>query len=217
MANGRTTTKKTTKVPAGEKLAPTSIEEWKKDSPLSLGGHDLPLPSGKVCRVRRPGMDVFLQLGMIPNSLREAISVAASGEVSPDDKKLQAKLEKAAQEAMSNPDKLMEMMRMADDVAVYCVVAPSLTSNRWQRIDVLEGRCDNEDVGDVIPFDKRDDAKLYPEEVDAEDKWFIFEYVVGGTKDLERFRGQKAAGVGAVRPRKAVQKSASRARGARSK
>ena len=77
-------------------------------------------------------------------------------------------------------DQLTDMLALFDAVTVYCVVEPA----------VLPVPADGEE---------RDSTALYVDEVDFDDKQFIFQWVVGGTKDLEKFRAEQAASVESVR------------------
>lgn len=139
--------------------APTSVEQWKKEAQ----GIPLPLPSGKTCLVRNVGMQVFLQRGLIPNSLmplvKEGMKSGKGPELNTDD---------------ITDEMLADMIALFDAATVYCVVQPDV-----QPAPAIEG----ERLEDV----------LYVDEVDFEDKQFIFQFVVGGTRDLERFREEQGA------------------------
>lgn len=63
-----------------------------------------------------------------------------------------------------------EMIEAYDAVTLYCVVQPELHP---------------------VPEGERDPSLLYVDEVDMDDKMFIFQWAVGGTRDLESFRQQK--------------------------
>lgn len=159
----------------------TTAEDWKKSSGSSPAGFPLLMPSGHTALVRRPGLQYFLSSGTIPNSLMstmmETLSEAdkAGQEGRPpqlDQKKLQSEL-------MDDTQKLEDLFRMIDDVTVYCVIEPKVAP---------------------VPEEggERDDKVLYVDEVDLDDKFFIFSYAVGGTANLERFRQEQAVAVAGV-------------------
>lgn len=75
---------------------------------------------------------------------------------------------------------LEDMIALFDAVVCYCVVQPK----------VLPVPAEDEE---------RDPASLYVDEVDFDDKQFIFQWVVGGTRDVEQFRKEQAASMGSVR------------------
>ena len=84
---------------------------------------------------------------------------------------------------------LEDMIGLFDAVVVYCVVEPA----------VLPVPAEGEE---------RDPAALYVDEVDFEDKQFIFQWVVGGTRDLEKFREEQAASLERVRGGAAMESKA---------
>lgn len=146
----------------------TSISEWKKASE----GSPLRVPSGKTAIVRNPGMQVFLSQGMIPNSLLGPIQAALSNGKRPDLKEIEV-----------NDQTLNDMLNLADAVVIYCVMEPKVTSNK-------------DATGAILPLEARDSDKLYVDEIDVEDKMFIFQFAVGGTRDIEQFRKESAQSLG---------------------
>lgn len=145
----------------------TPVNEWRgrKGTPLEL-------PSGNTALVRNPGIQHFLKTGQIPNSLRSMIQKAMnSGDKAPE--KLQTIFE--------NEEEMAELFDLFDKVILQVVIEPK----------VLPVPVD-EDGMELHMNDRDLEAGIYVDEVNLEDKAFIFQYAVGGTKDLERFReGQK--------------------------
>lgn len=141
----------------------TSKSQWKS----SAGGTELEVPSGNVALVRAPGMQVFIEQGLIPNTLMPIVQKAISEKKPPK-----------MDELKITDESLAEMVQMIDAIAIYCVIEPALTTNK------------NPD-GEVIPEKDRDNELLYVDEVDVQDKLFIFQFAVGGVRDLERFRKQQ--------------------------
>lgn len=139
---------------------------------------EVQLPSGQMARLRRPGMQAFLKRGAIPDSLAPIIQAQlakAQGKRVKDT--ADNKLDTAA--LMSDPAKIEAVMTLMDTVLLDVVVEPKMAAAP-----------DN-------PEDRRDDV-FYPDEVDLDDKVFIFNYAVGGTRDLERFRSDTAGAMAGV-------------------
>lgn len=177
----KTATKKTAS--AARKV--TSVQEWK----ASLKPTPLEMPSGHTALVKRPGMQVFLDRGMIPNSLMPIVMEALkTGEM--------PAIDEAAME--QDPVVLEEIGQLINDVTVYCVVEPVVAP-------VPEAG------------DERDEDTLYVDEVDMLDKMHIFQFAVGGTSDLETFRESATASMGSVPRRKNVAGTAKRTAGAKRK
>jgi hypothetical protein len=86
-------------------------------------------------------------------------------------------------------DQLEDMMKLFDAIVVHCVIEPT----------VLPVPADGE---------VRDQEALYVDDVDFDDKMFIFQWVVGGTRDLEQFRKEQAASVESVRGGAALESAA---------
>lgn len=151
---------------------PTTKNTWKRNK-----GEELELPSGNVALVKRPGMETFLQEGLIPDTLMPLINEAiAKGKGAPPEK---------LAEATKDPKVIIEMMDAMDRVVAKVVIEPKVL---WHK--------DSE--GNEIPETDRDEDLIYTDDVVFEDKSFIFNYAVGGTRDLERFRSEAQAGLESV-------------------
>lgn len=152
---------------------PTPAAQWKGKQNTT---EDLLLPSGNVAKVRRPGMQAFVTAGIIPNSLlgimmKELERGGAQQPFNPDE---------IVGDIQNNPEKLNDLMELVDSVLVHCVLEPKVE----------------------LPTKgvERDPNTLYADEVDLEDKFFIFQYAVGGSRDLERFREGSAAMLAGSQP-----------------
>jgi hypothetical protein len=154
----------------------TSAKEWKKDS--TKGRVELPLPSGKTCLVKAPGMRALMTGGFIPNDLLDLVmsQLDTNAGKPPKSKPSQLDLMKSVKE---DPSKIKAVFEMFDAIVVECVLAPEVHP---------------------VPEDEddRDEELLYVDEVDEEDKQFIAGFVMGGTKDLKKFRVESAAGLDAL-------------------
>lgn len=161
-------------------MATTQVKDWKGRANQSV---ELQMPSGNVALVRNPGMQAFLQAGIVPNELMPIIMDAIDDKKMPD-----------LDEMKGDPEKLVQILQLVDNILVYCVVEPPVST-------VPEGGV------------TRDPEQLYADEVDMEDKMFIFQFAVGGTKDLETFREQSTAGVESLSAKSAVARPAKRTSG----
>lgn len=165
-AKKRITPKKTNEGPSSG--APTSAKAWKK---AATEGILIRVPSGNTCRMKTPGMEVFIKEGIIPNALLPVVqSMMAKGGEATDEE---------VSELMGDPEVLNKIFQLADAVTVYCCLDPEVHE---------------------VPADpaERDDDLLYVDEVDFTDKMFIFSVATGGTQNLERFREQSGLDVGIV-------------------
>lgn len=125
----------------------------------------LTLPSGNVVGVQNPGMKTFLVNGTIPNSLMSLAEKALQKGRPLDDSEMRSIVE--------SPEKIADMLKMVDVITMGVVTEPKVHPAPETAAD-------------------RDQDKLYVDEIDDEDKLFIFQWASGGTTDLERFRAELA-------------------------
>lgn len=157
----------------------TSASAWKKTAEEDNEPIPLEVPSGNTCLVRPVGMQAFLAENLIPNSLLGIITTtldkAEKGETIDED----VLIEGFIADIRTDPAKLADMIKMADACTLYCVLQP-----------------------EVLPSPKVNEPrlpdKLYVDEVDLDDKLFIMNFAVGGSRDLEPFREKLAEGVDAM-------------------
>jgi hypothetical protein len=160
------------------KKSVTPVSEWKGKKTAE----PLDLPSGNTCLVQVVGAQAFLRAGAIPNSLLPMVTGAL--EEAQKGKKSTLDPNKIMEEVAKDPEKLAEIFGMADAVTVMTVIEP-----RVQPVPVA-------DESGVVP--ERDPDTLYVDDVDDEDKFFIMQFAMGGSRDLERFRNELAANVDAL-------------------
>lgn len=162
----------------------SSAKAWKQGN----SGKPLEVPSGNTALVRAPGMQVFMANGMIPNSLMAIVKEAIETGKPPKMDSLEI-----------NEETLAEFAKLIDDVTVYCVVEPPVHPIPETTLNPETGQ---EVVGE------RDDDLLYVDEVDMEDKVFIFQFAVGGTRDLAKFRKEQNASLAALPASEGVESQA---------
>jgi hypothetical protein len=168
--------------------------EWRAKT---SSAQDIEVPSGNIALIRRVGPEAFLDSGNIPDALTPIIEESVR-----DAKGLRP--EKAA-ELMNDPGMMPKAVGMMNMVVCSAVVEPHVES--VPPCTICEGRqqpwddvhLDRSHEGyHVYAEEDRDPEALYIDEVDFEDKVFIFNYAVGGTADLERFRKEQASSMAAV-------------------
>lgn len=136
---------------------------------------DLDLPSGQRVLAQRPGPEGLLVAGLLDDM------DMLGGMIPGTNKRSDRPVSKNAQlKAMTeDPVKLQKAMRMLDKILVHVVIKPQLTN-------------EPDDPADKVP------GNIYPSSVGLEDKMFIFNWCVGGTTDLARFRAELSEHVEAV-------------------
>jgi hypothetical protein len=130
------------------------------------------LPSGNKMRIARASLRQFLVQGLVPNALMTMVRESVEGDTngpSPDE----------LREVMGDSAKLAELMAMMDAVTIYCALEPRVLPAPATEAD-------------------RDDDLLYVDELTEEDKTSIFNIATGTVGELEPFRAEALAGVGAV-------------------
>lgn len=121
----------------------------------------LVLPSGKIVKARAVGMEAFVTNGMIPNELMPWVQQAMKEGKAPRNDEIDF-----------TPELMSQIAKMFDDVAMFVVTEPHLFE-----IPASE--------------DERRDDLVYIDEIDFEDKSFIYQFACGGTRDVTQFREQQ--------------------------
>jgi hypothetical protein len=176
----------------------TTARDWL----LSRRGTPIEVPSGNVALIRRPGPEMFFKAGVVPDAL--------TGIVNESVREKQGLKPEKMQELATSPEMLPQMLALIDSSVVEAVVDPPVRHNpdciapKPGQADELCGLPVSDDIhtkdkrdgyhtfieGDRIEEDERDPLFMYASEVAFDDKVFIFQYAVGGSADLERFRSE---------------------------
>jgi hypothetical protein len=145
--------------------------------------------------------EAFLESGMIPDALSGIISQAINSKKGLPPSKLN--------EIAEDPKKLAAAMELFDRALVFVVQEPPV---EMSPICAVDGCSETYTGGNGVHVDKkhakyhryvdpeRDPEVLYADQVDMEDKQFIFQWAIGGTADAEKFRDKLAADMAAVQP-----------------
>lgn len=189
----------------------TTAREWKKKAPT--GNAEIILPSGNECLVRRLAPEAFLSSGLIPDSLSAIVNKAIKTKkgLPPD----------VAKAMTSDPQQLRKGLQMIDQVLCYVVMDPIVRMPPPCEIRINDSMCGQYETDEIhterehdnfhlAVIGEREDEVLYADQVDMEDKNFIFQFVLGGTANVEQFRKELATGMADVSHRKAVSHSAKR-------
>lgn len=131
------------------------------------------LPSGKAVRVIMPGMQAFIEADLIPNELMPIVLGAIE--------KHQPAPTKELQDMQRDPQMLLKLVETTDRIFCYCVTEPIFHP--------------------AVPRDERKPGVLYADMVGMEDKAYVFNIAVGGTRDLAQFREEQATQLAALSPR----------------
>jgi hypothetical protein len=184
----------------------TSASAWKKNDSHAL----IELPSGNVAKIRRPGIPELMAAKVLPDSITPMAQSAI-------DKAQGKPVEEAStilKEEDFSIDEIAEMVDAFDKIAEMVFVEPPV---RFHKVEVgkrvapgkKEGSPDRTfSVYEDIQEEDRDDDYVYTDDIDMEDKVFVFNYAVGGTPDLERFRREYGASMGGVSSGEGVEVSA---------
>lgn len=141
-----------------------------KDIKARMGGI-MTLPSGLVVKARNPGgIQAFLASGTIPNTLMAIIQRALNTGEAVNEKQF---LNDSGQ---IDPELMVAMEEMLNHLVVKVVVEPTVHA-----VPASESQ--------------RSDELLYADEIPMDDKQFLFQWISGGTKDLETFRRRQQQGV----------------------
>ena len=151
---------------------PTPASTWNKNKVA----RPVTVPSGNVAMIRRRSLTVWWKTGKIPNLLLPMVrdSIATGKPV-------------MHEKSAWTEEELKEMVLMMDTAVLECVDEPRVYP------EPVCKEC-KRDVRDPIHQDhdyigeERDPDKLYVDDVDFDDKAFIYQYVIGAVDDVASFR-----------------------------
>jgi hypothetical protein len=171
---------------ASEEPTPVEAPVDSKYAPTTWGGggnvpHDLTVPSGQICLVRRPGLDALMAEGLL-GDLDSLTQIVNSAHI----ERVNGKDTVNAQSMLKDVKSIENVIHLVNKVVCATVVQPPVF---------------------MPPNDVtlRKNGVIYADSVDINDKMFIFQYVLGGTADLERFRQQSQDAMGGVEALEGVQ------------
>lgn len=171
----------------------TSVSDWKSKS-TGGKGIDLQLPSGNVAKVKAIAITKLIEADIFPDSLEQLIAQKTKSDDGKDNVTAKAPEEAQVKSALSNPKELAKLMNAVDRITAMAVLEPPVLLG----IENVETDPEKPAKWQDIPDDERDEDALYTDEIDLEDKMFIFQFTVGGSSDLDRFREQFGAHMGTL-------------------
>jgi hypothetical protein len=180
--------------PKEAKEMPTSTQEWKKDK----GPQPVEVPSGNTALIRRKPLTAFWKAGRVPNSLIPMVE----RHVRPGTN---------AEPLVWTNEMILDMIDLVDGVAVECVVEPRLypvpkcPACGGEGKEPLNTDPPSFGTSDCEPCrgtgeGEREEDRLYVDEVDFEDKQFIFYYTTQLVDDVKSFRERTQERMGSVDP-----------------
>lgn len=162
--------------PGDEKYAPTA---WGGNEG---GPQDLTLPSGQLVLARKPGVQQLIVEGVL-HKMDNLTSLVDSKHIKKNKKGPDAL---NAQSLLGDPEALAGVLHTVDRVMCSVVIRPTV---RMAPNDITS----------------RQPGVIYSDTVGIEDKMFLFNWALGGSADIERFRRESAEIVGSLVPGDAVE------------
>lgn len=172
----------------------TTARQWRSKKP-----EPIELPSGNMASVRTASMEFFLASGFIPNSLKTMVQKQIQEVVHEENPREAQKMNEEIAKVLEDEDSLKDLIEMYDKIAIHCFIDPKLSDAPFEKDE--DGNFIHDEDGYRIPvdIDERNQELLYVDEIEFEDKVFVFQLAVGGTKDIESFRQQQNQNLESVR------------------
>lgn len=171
---------------------------------------DLEMPSGQLAQVRRPGVTGLVKAGLLDSldSLTGLVQTehidrvrkgaSTTKEITPEEIKALA----------SDSGRLVDVLTLMDRVIEYVVVQPQVLrpvqrDEQGRPVKTWRGKL-NDDTGEQVleeldlPDGERVPGMVYTDQIDPVDKVYIFQFVVGGVRDLEQFREEFGETMGSL-------------------
>lgn len=157
--------------PADDKYAPNT---WLAGGVGSL--EDVTVPSGQLCLLRRPGLEGLIKAGVLHN-VDSLTAIVEEKHIKRVKGRPGGEIDAAS--LLNDPKALEDVTHVIDKIVCHVVVKPEIHRTPDDRTRRVPG-------------------VIYADMVELTDKMFIFNYAVGGTRDLEQFRGQLDAALGGL-------------------
>lgn len=169
----------------------TSAADWKRKT--GSKGTDIELPSGNIAKIKAVPITKLVEMDVFPDSLESIIAEKTKADSGKDAVAAKHPDEAEVKKAVANPKDLAKLMNSVDRITALAVLEPKVLLH----LENVAGEGEEPQWED-IPDDERDEDVLYTDDVDLEDKMFIFQFCVGGTADLDRFRAEFGESLGAM-------------------
>lgn len=165
-------------------MPPKTNNVWRNTAPAD-SVEFLTLPSGQTCSARRIGIESLLATGL----LGEADSLTAYVDQKHIKRVNGKEPEVDVSSAMKDPKTLQQIVLLVDRITPFIVADPTVRSH----VEDIDGGGTRN-----IPEAERDTEAVYTDQIPLEDKMFLFNFAVGGTRSADRFLGQSADAVAGV-------------------
>jgi len=166
---------------------PSTTEDKYAATAWGNTGEDLTCPSGQVCLVRKVDMVDLLAEGILNkvDFLTSIVSEELVPNAGPTPKIADAVDAKAMRTLLDKPEQMKEFGQVVETVVAYTVVKPALS-------------VPPRDANGKIDEARKVDGLVYTDSINFTDKMFIFNYALGNSGDLEKFREDADEPVGDV-------------------
>jgi hypothetical protein len=169
---------------------------WASNAPAGSATEELTLPSGQTCQARKVTVPSMIETGLLASvdvltSMVDQYTRKIKGGKGVPDGSV-----KVDESILKNPDAIKNIVMMADMMMPHVVVSPVV------RLHFTEQTVGQTKVTRMIPLEDRQPGAVYTDQIDLEDKMFLFDWAVGGINAFTSFRGETTGNVGGVVPRK---------------
>lgn len=178
-------------------MPPTNSDQYAPTSWGSSYYEDVTVPSGQLCQVRRPGLEALMREGVLPriDKLTNLVDQKHVKRVREPHKAMMESID--VDSLSSDQEALMDLLSVVDKVVEAIVIQPKIVR---PIVRDAEGEAVLNSQGEeqIIPPSDREQGVIYTDYVDMEDRMFLLNYAVGGSRDLEQFRKQLEDASGSV-------------------
>lgn len=132
--------------------------------------HDLRVPSGALCQVRKPGVTGLIEAGVL-DSVDQLTSLVQTEHIGP---KMPGAATKAVKDFAAQPRQVAAGLDLVGKVVIWVVVQPKLYD---------PAACSAQELADHMAA-----GHVSVKKIDLLDQVFIMNWAVGGSADLRTFR-----------------------------
>lgn len=137
---------------------------------------DVTMPSGQLAQVRKPGIQRLIGDGLLDSA--DTLSALVDQK---HIKRVKGKPEVDGASLIKDPKNMLAVLDLVDKIVEHMIVQP--TVKRPVMIDSVD-----ETKNRPLLDNEREEDVVYTDAIDMGDRMFIFQYALGGSSDVERFR-----------------------------
>jgi len=191
-------------MPSSDNFTPNNV--WASNAVTNAQPEELTMPSGQTCAGRKVTVEGMIKTGMLASvdgltaMVEKYTRKVRGGKGVPDGEVIDESI-------IRDAEALESLMMMVDQMIPHIVVSPVV------HLHFTIQTVGKTKVTKLIPAEDRQAGRIYTDQIELDDKMWLFNWAVGGLAAFSSFRGETRGDVGGVVPRSGPPRKAKRRTG----